>query len=226
MKAEKSAEGVTGCNGIAQIDGNDNSCNGYSVQAKIENLKESEVEELYLKMRAAGITPTARLLRDELKHGSFTTLQKMLSKLNQIYAKNGISEIKSKRIPDGVMTLLIEELSKRALKCTIESDDKKISELEHLVLKLTDEHAKVDEDFAKQIDEARKKQSELELALSDKEKLNSKLQEENNSLRNQIATLSGQLEINRAKYESLEGLSNLIKAIHDNPSILDTLNGI
>ena len=189
-------------------------------------MKESEVEELYLKMRAAGITPTARLLRDELKHGSFTTLQKMLSKLNQIYAKNGISEIKSKRIPDGVMTLLIEELSKRALKCTIESDDKKISELEHLVLKLTDEHAKVDEDFAKQIDEARKKQSELELALSDKEKLNSKLQEENNSLRNQIATLSGQLEINRAKYESLEGLSNLIKAIHDNPSILDTLNGI
>jgi len=225
MSNMNSAAGVTRCNQKAESAANDNNCNGYRLQAKIENLKESEVKEIYLKMRAAGITPTARLLRDELKHGSFTTLQKMLSKLNKTYAQNGIADIKNKRIPDGVMNLLIEELSKRALKCTIESDDKKIEELEQMIIRLTTEHSKIDEDFACQLDMALKKQSELEMTLSEKEKLASKLQAENTDLRNQLTALSSQLEINRSRYASLDEFFNFIKAVHNDPSILEVLKG-
>jgi len=224
MSDKSTSSGVTGCN-QKRPKPNDNRCNGYALQSKIENLKEDEVKALYLKMRAEGITPTARLLRSELKHGSFTTLQKMISNLNQIYAQNDISEIKNRRIPDGVMSLLIEELSKRALKCTIDADDKKISELEQMVLKLTRDHAKSDEDFACELDASLKRQSELEMALREKEKINSKLLEENTELKNQVETLSSQLEINREKYKSLDDFSNVLKAIRKDPGILDVFKG-
>lgn len=224
MSDKSTSSCVTGCN-KKRPNPNDNRCNGYALQSKIENLKEDEVKALYLKLRAEGITPTARLLRSELKHGSFTTLQKMISNLNQIYAQNDISEIKNRRIPDGVMSLLIEELSKRALKCTIDADDKKISELEQMVLKLTRDHAKSDEDFACELDASLKRQSELEIALREKEKINSKLLEENTELKNQVETLSSQLEINREKYKSLDDFSNVLKAIRKDPGILEVFKG-
>ena len=98
----------------------------------------------------------------------------------------------------------IEELSKRALKCTIESDDKKIKELEHTIIRLTTEHSKIDEDFACQLDMALKKQAEREMTLSEKEKLISKLQAESTYLRNKLTALSCQLEINRSRYAPLD----------------------
>ncbi len=94
-----------------------------------------------------------------------------------------------------------------------------------MIIRLTNEHSKIDEDFACQLDMALKKQSELEMTLSEKEKLASKLQAENTELRNQLTALSSQLEINRSRYASLDEFFNFIKAVHNDPSILEVLKG-
>ena len=94
-----------------------------------------------------------------------------------------------------------------------------------MIIRLTTEYSKIDEDFACQLDMALKQQAEREMTLSEKEKLISKLQAESTYLRNKLTALSCQLEINCSSYASLDEFFNFIKAVHNDPSILEVLKG-
>ena len=94
-----------------------------------------------------------------------------------------------------------------------------------MIIRLTTEYSKIDEDFACQLDMALKQQAEREMTLSEKEKLISKLQAESTYLRNKLTALSCQLEINCSRYASLDEFFTFIKAVHNDPSIIEVLKG-
>ena len=81
-KTQNKAE--NGCNGC-------NECNDYITPitpGKSAPLNKDEVKELYLKLRASGIDPTANVLHRSIGHGSLSTLQRFVNEFNETYVKN------------------------------------------------------------------------------------------------------------------------------------------
>ncbi len=216
-------QSVTNCNRYTSTFCYTNSGEDRAEPRKQRNLTVAEVKDVYLKLKVEGIVPTVRLVREQLKHGSYSTLQNIISELNQEFANNLLTEIQRKRVPDEVMTMLLNELTERALQCTIKEDDTKIDELEKTILKLTEDHAKTDAEYAAQLDECIGRNNELISDLNKNMALVTELEKENSDLKNQIAVLSSQIEQDRAKYNYLNQISILLKAISENPDIVDKI---
>ena len=193
-------------------------CNGYASYTEVSERKQEkltleEVKDVYLKLKAANITPSAKAIREQIKHGSFSTLQKFISQLNHDFVKNRLSEIQKKRIPDPVMENLLKDLTERALKCTIKEDDSKIADLQNTILFLTDQHAKIESDNASILDDYISQISELKSTLHEQENLYEKIKQEKISLELQVSELTCQIKHNRMELEAYKDLSNLLKVI-------------
>lgn len=218
-------DGVTECNSKASSE-ECNRCNGYTplhpkkVRKDENPLSREEVKQVYLNLRANGITPTTRILREHFQRGSFSTLQKYVSELNDIYTDAKLSEFQQSRVPDKVMARMIEDLTERAIKCTIEKDDRKIEELEKLILKLTDERQESELAYAKELDEIHSRNADLIVSNDELHREVEKLRKKNNDLENQLALLTSKIETDRAKYVYLDGIANLLKIARENPEIL------
>lgn len=67
-----------------------NGCNDYITHitpSKSAPLNKDEVKDLYLKLRASGVDPTANVLLRTIGHGSLSTLQHFVNEFNETYVK-------------------------------------------------------------------------------------------------------------------------------------------
>ena len=64
-----------------------NWCNDYITPGNSAPLNKDEVKELYLKLRASGVDPTANILHRSIGHGSLSTLQRFVNEFYEAYVK-------------------------------------------------------------------------------------------------------------------------------------------
>lgn len=109
-----------------------NECNDYITSITPGNsahLNKDEVKELYLKLRASGIDPTANILNRSIGHGSLSTLQRFVNEFNEVYVKNKLSEIDKKRVPNETIEQIVHDLTDVCIKVKLKEDDSKIDSL-------------------------------------------------------------------------------------------------
>ena len=225
----ESAEDVTRCNKNTDPEGvtrcNVTRCNSYTCYTSLktckqEYLKYEEVKDVYLKFRTEGLTPSVRAIREQLQRGSFATIQKFVNELNEEFAHNRLNEIQQKRVPDAVVSSLLNDLTERALKCTIKEDDAKIAALQNTILNMNGEHSKIDLENSELIDKYLREINELRGNLDDLEKSQEKLKKENTVLTNQITDLTNTIAIEKTKNKTYEEMMNLFKIVAKNPEII------
>ena len=191
-----------------------NGCNDYITPITPGNsapLNKDEVKELYLKLRASGVDPTANILHRSIGHGSLSTLQRFVNEFNEAYVKIQLSEIDKKRVPNETIEQIVHELTDVCIKVKLKEDDSKIDTLNSMLLKGYQERKSSEEGLTATIDKANSEISTLTSKVSELEIDNSRLLSENNALRDQVNVLSRERADDREKYQYLEGMSNLLK---------------
>lgn len=208
-----------------------NGCNDYITPITPGNsapLNKDEVKELYLKLRASGVDPTANILHRSIGHGSLSTLQRFVNEFNEAYVKNQLSEIDKKRVPNETIEQIVHDLTDVCIKVKLNEDDSKIDTLNSMLLKAYQERKSSEEELTATIDKANSEISTLTSKLSELEIDNSRLLSENNALRDQVNVLSRERADDREKYQYLEGMSNLLKRASLDPEgiskLLEELN--
>ena len=208
-----------------------NGCNDYITPITPGNsapLNMDEVKELYLKLRASGVDPTANILHRSIGHGSLSTLQRFVNEFNEAYVKNQLSEIDKKRVPNETIEQIVHDLTDVCIKVKLKEDDSKIDTLNSMLLKAYQERKSSEEELTATIDKANSEISTLTSKLSELEIDNSRLLSENNALRDQVNVLSRERADDREKYQYLEGMSNLLKRASLDPEgiskLLEELN--
>lgn len=208
-----------------------NGCNDYITPITPGNsapLNMDEVKELYLKLRASGVDPTANILHRSIGHGSLSTLQRFVNEFNEAYVKNQLSEIDKKRVPNETIEQIVHDLTDVCIKVKLKEDDSKIDTLNSMLLKAYQERKSSEEELTATIDKANSEISTLTSKLSELEIDNSRLLSENNALRDQVNVLSRERADDGEKYQYLEGMSNLLKRASLDPEgiskLLEELN--
>ena len=203
-----------------------NECNDYITPITPGNsapLNKDEVKELYLKLRASGVDPTANILHRSIDHGSLSTLQRFVNEFNEAYVKNQLSEIDKKRVPNETIEQIVHDLTDVCIKVKLNEDDSKIDTLNSMLLKAYQEHKSSEEELTATIDKANSEISTLTSKLSELEIDNSRLLSENNALRDQVNVLSRERADDREKFQYLEGMSNLLKRASLDPEGISKL---
>lgn len=208
-----------------------NGCNDYITPITPGNsapLNMDEVKELYLKLRASGVDPTANILHRSIGHGSLSTLQYFVNEFNEAYVKNQLSEIDKKRVPNETIEQIVHDLTDVCIKVKLKEDDSKIDTLNSMLLKAYQERKSSEEELTATIDKANSEISTLTSKVSELEIDNSRLLSENNALRDQVNVLSRERADDGEKYQYLEGMSNLLKRASLDPEgiskLLEELN--
>lgn len=203
-----------------------NECNDYITLITPGNsapLNKDEVKELYLKLRASGVDPTANILHRAIGHGSLSTLQRFVNEFNEAYVKNKLSEIDKKRVPNETFEQIVHDLTDVCIKVKLKEDDSKIDTLNSMLLKAYQERKSSEEELTATIDKANSEISTLSTKVSELESNNSRLLSENNALRDQVNVLSRERADDREKYQYLEGMSNLLKRASLDPEGISKL---
>ena len=203
-----------------------NGCNDYITPITPGNsapLNKDEVKELYLKLRASGVDPTANILHRSIGHGSLSTLERFVNEFNEAYVKNQLSEIDKKRVPNETIEQIVHDLTDVCIKVKLNEDDSKIDTLNSMLLKGYQERKSSEEELTATIDKANSEISTLTSKLSELEIDNSRLLSENNALRDQVNVLSRERADDREKYQYLEGMSNLLKRASLDPEGISKL---
>lgn len=203
-----------------------NECNDYITPITPGNsapLNKDEVKELYLKLRASGVDPTANILHRSIGHGSLSTLQRFVNEFNEAYVKNQLSEIDKKRVPNETIEQIVHDLTDVCIKVKLKEDDSKIDSLNSMLLKAYQERKSSEEELTATIDKANSEISTLTSKVSELEIDNSRLLSENNALRDQVNVLSRERADDREKYLYLEGMSNLLKRASSDPECISKL---
>ena len=233
MTAPKTTEGVMGVMENPQNEAKNgcNGCNDYITPitpSKSAPLNKDEVKDLYLKLRASGVDPTANILHRSIGHGSLSTLQRFVNEFNEAYVKNQLSEIDKKRVPNETIEQIIHDLTDVCIKFKLKEDDSKIASLNSMLLKAYQERKSSEEEITATIDKANREISTFKTKVSELESNNSRFLSENNALRDQVNVLSRERADDREKYQYLEGMSNLLKRASLDPEgiskLLEELN--
>ena len=228
MTSPKQPEGVMGVMKKTQnkAENECNECNDYITPitpGKSAPLNKDEVKELYLKLRASGIDPTANVLHRSIGHGSLSTLQRFVNEFNETYVKNKLSEIDKNRVPNDTIEQIVHDLTDVCIKVKLKEDDSKIDSLNSMLLKAYQERKSSEEELTGIIDKANSEISTLTSKVSELESDNSRLLSENNSLRDQVNVLSRERTDDREKYQYLEGMSILLKRASLDPEGISKL---
>ena len=228
MTAPKTTEGVMGVMENPQNEAKNgcNGCNDYITPitpSKSAPLNKDEVKDLYLKLRASGVDPTANILHRSIGHGSLSTLQRFVNEFNEAYVKNQLSEIDKKRVPNETIEQIIHDLTDVCIKFKLKEDDSKIASLNSMLLKAYQERKSSEEELTATIDKANSEISTLTSKVSELEIDNSRLLSENNALRDQVNVLSRERADDREKHQYLEGMSNLLKRASLDPEGISKL---
>lgn len=159
MTAPKTTEGVMGVMENPQNEAKNgcNGCNDYITPitpSKSAPLNKDEVKDLYLKLRASGVDPTANILHRSIGHGSLSTLQRFVNEFNEAYVKNQLSEIDKKRVPNETIEQIIHDLTDVCIKFKLKEDDSKIASLNSMLLKAYQERKSSEEELTATIDKA------------------------------------------------------------------------
>ena len=203
-----------------------NGCNDYITPITPGNsapLNKDEVKELYLKLRASGVDPTANILHRSIGHGSLSTLERFVNEFNEAYVKNQLSEIDKKRVPNETIEQIVHDLTDVCIKVKLNEDDSKIDTLNSMLLKAYQERKSSEEEKTATIDKANSEISTLKTKVSELESNNSRFLPENNALRDQVNVLSREKSDDREKYQYLEGMSNLLKRASLDPEGISKL---
>ena len=203
-----------------------NECNDYITLITLGNsapLNKDEVKELYLKLRASGVDPTANILHRAIGHGSLSTLQRFVNEFNEAYVKNKLSEIDKKRVPNETFEQIVHDLTDVCIKVKLKEDDSKIDSLNSMLLKAYQERKSSEEELTATIDKANSEISTLSTKVSELESNNSRLLSENNALRDQVNVLSRERADDGEKYQYLDGMSNLLKRASLDPESISKL---
>ena len=195
-------------------------------QKRKENLTFEEVKEVYLKLKANNLRPTAIAIREQLKHGSFTTLQKFVTQLNKEFTNNRLNDIQKEKVTDEVIKMLVEELTERVLKVRIKDDDKKIDNLSHIIVQMMEEQSKTDMENARLIDEYKIKINEMAESLDKEIAEKEVFQAEVIKLTNQLTELTTKLEKERIENEDCRRIMNILRIIQEDPNALASLSEI
>lgn len=228
MTSPKITEGVMGVmkNPQNKAKNGCNECNDYITPITHGNsapLNKDEVKELYLKLRASGVDPTANIRHRSIGHGSLSTLQRFVNEFNEAYVKNQLSEIDNKRVPNETIEQIVHDLTDVCIKVKLKEDDSKIDSLNSMLLKAYQERKSSEEELTATIDKANSEISTLTSKVSELEIVNSRLLSENNALRDQVNVLSRERADDREKYQYLEGMSNLLKRASLDPEGISKL---
>lgn len=188
MTSPKITEGVMGVmkNPQNKAKNGCNECNDYITPITHGNsapLNKDEVKELYLKLRASGVDPTANIRHRSIDHGSLSTLQRFVNEFNEAYVKNQLSEIDKKRVPNETIEQIVHDLTDVCIKVKLKEEDSKIDSLNSMLLKAYQERKSSEEELTATIDKANSEISTLTSKVSELEIVNSRLLSENNALR-------------------------------------------
>ena len=170
--------------------------------------------------------PTAIAIREQLKHGSFTTLQKFVTQLNKEFTNNRLNDIQKEKVTDEVIKMLVEELTERVLKVRIKDDDKKIDNLSHIIVQMMEEQSKTDMENARLIDEYKIKINEMAESLDKEIAEKEVFQAEVIKLTNQLTELTTKLEKERIENEDCRRIMNILRIIQEDPNALASLSEI
>lgn len=155
-----------------------NRCNGYSPaqqplsgkndpasQKRSPSLTEEEIKRLWYELKAGHChSPSTRELHKILGHGSFSTIQKVVDKCEELELKSQLDEASRAAITDPAITELARELASLALKHRFREMEEQIEMLKNLVIKQAEQNRRTQNDLAEQIDEQHRELTEAKAA--------------------------------------------------------------
>ena len=191
---------------------------------RIKRLTEAEIESCFYELMAEGHNPTARKIRERLQRGSMTTIQVVVSRLNQQLLLQKVEHItnpprvgeRTRQLAARLIEIATQEVQQEA--------DRQIAELKELLICRHQKDAESASQLSQNLTEQTGKVRVLTQQVEELQAQLAKERQRNEQLLNQVNELTARDQLKQQKFQTYKSVSNLLDLLSQSPANSDFAN--